>query len=268
MILATHPNPHLDDICGIWLLKKYDHRFNGARIRYIPQGTKINDESVVAIGIGRGKYDEHKGDVLESATTLVFKDVRSKIKNTLERAAVAELVQWVCDEDHARFMGTPYHEFGVGSVIMELPHLPNISSAAATEWGMKALDALLQILIEKQKLLRDWKKRKEFLSQWGRGVALTTTASSGQVGEYATSQGILIFVAVNSKNKFRYIKAAPGKIDVDLTAAYDIVRHKEPNVDWYLHHSKRMLICGSDVAPQSKLSKMSLAELVALIEKK
>ncbi len=42
----------------------------------------------------------------------------------------------------------------------------------------------------------------------------------------------------------------------------------EPQAEWYLHHSKKMLICGSDVAANVYLSKVRIRDLVALIEKK
>ncbi|MAG11316.1 MAG: hypothetical protein CMI52_00715, partial [Parcubacteria group bacterium] len=55
------------------------------------------------------------------------------------------------------------------------------------------------------------------------------------------------------------------KAKVNLTQAYKKASKLEPEAEWYLHHSKRMLICGSDVAENKKLSKMSLEKLISLL---
>lgn len=262
--IATHPNPHLDDICGMWLLMRFHPRYARARIRFIPQGKKL-PKGVVGIGIGRGIYDEHKGDVGEAAATLVWKDVKPYVKDRLTRAALEEIVQWVKDEDHAKFLGAQQHEYSVAITAMTIAKIPKCTSKSAMEWGMRALDGVQITMKEKQQLMRDWKKKKVFETEWGKGVALHTSVSSAQVGRMSMREGFVMFAVVNKDNGYRYIKSADPATRVDLTRAYKKAATQEPHAEWYLHHSKRMLICGSDVAQNKKLSSLSLDELIHVV---
>ena len=130
---------------------------------------------------------------------------------------------------------------------------------------MKALDGIFITVREKQVLLRDWKKRTSFKTKWGRGVAIKTSVSSQQVAQLSMQKGYVLFAVVNPENGYRYIKSAVRKAKVNLTQAFKKAAKQEPNAEWYLHHSKRMLICGSDVAENKKLSKLSLRQLQELL---
>ncbi len=263
--LATHPNPHLDDACGIWLLQRFHPAFKNASVKFIPQGKDKAASAYTAIGIGRGKYDEHKGDIFECATTLVYKDIREKIKNKLDRAALDEIVEWVKDEDHAAFLGETHHEYGVAITGMSIPKNANSKAKTSLNWMLTALDGIFVTVREKQELLIDWKKKKTFKTKWGRGVAIKTKVSSQQVAQLSMQKGYVIFAVVNPENGYRYIKSAVRKAKVNLSKAYKKAVGQEPQAEWYLHHSKRMLICGSDVAENKKLSKMSLDKLINLL---
>lgn len=265
-ILATHPSPHIDDICGIWLLKRFHPLYKNALCRFIEQGKNVDNKKATAIGIGRGKYDEHKGDLNESAATLVFRDVKKYIKKSVDILALCELVNWIRDEDHAKFIANPEHEFAVAVSVMAIPKLRGKNSRDALVWGMLGLDAIFETLKEKHQLDLDWKARKVFNSKFGPSVALITSASSVNVARKSMREGFMLFVVVNPSAKYRYIKSASGMANVDLTSAYAQVKEIEPLSEWYLHHSKRMLICGSDVAQNKHLSKLSLDDLIKLIE--
>jgi hypothetical protein len=39
----------------------------------------------------------------------------------------------------------------------------------------------------------------------------------------------------------------------------------DPDADWYLHPSKRLLVCGTPKAPPRKPSRLSLDELVGVL---
>lgn len=68
--IVTHVGAHLDELFAIWLLKKYgSSKFTGiesAPIKFVSGGGEINgDEQELLgnlyIGLGRGRYDEHRG---------------------------------------------------------------------------------------------------------------------------------------------------------------------------------------------------------------
>jgi len=64
----------------MWLLLRYAPESKGAKLEFIVTnavGGKVKDDpDYVYIGVGRGKFDEHKGDVGQCATTLVFNDLK------------------------------------------------------------------------------------------------------------------------------------------------------------------------------------------------
>ena len=264
--IATHPNPHLDDACGIWLLTRFHPAYKKSTVQFIPQSKKSVPKGLVAIGIGRGKYDEHKGDIHESAATLVYKDIRNKIKNKIDRAALDEIVEWVKKEDHAAFLGEDHHEYGVAITGMSLPKMKSAKSKTSLNWMLTALDGIFVTVREKQELLVDWKKKKIFNTKWGRGVAIKTNVSSQQVAQLSMQKGFVLFAVQNPENEYRYIKSAVIKAKVSLTQAFKKAQKMEPEAEWYLHHSKRMLICGSDVAENKKLSNMDLNKLISLLQ--
>lgn len=263
-MLATHPNPHLDDICGIWLLLRFHPRYQDSSVQFIPQGVDF-DGAITGIGIGKGKYDEHKGDVFEAATTLVWADVQEFVVDSYQRRALQEIVQWVRDEDHAKFMGTDRHEYSIAVTAMSLVKVDGEDSATVLEWGMRALDALLVTITEKQMLLDDWNEKRVCDTQWGKAVALRTFVASAHVGRKSMREGYNMFIVENPQNGYRYLKSAVREANVDLTEAYAKVCELEPESEWYLHHSKRMLICGSDVAQNLHLSKLTLDQLMDLV---
>jgi hypothetical protein len=59
--------------------------------------------------------------------------------------------------------------------------------------------------------------------------------------------------------------AARSRSNVDLTPVYRDLRRIEPDADWYLHPSKRLLLCGTAKAPPRVPSKLSLEELVGVL---
>jgi len=82
--LITHHNPHLDDICGMWLLERFDPSFKAAKHFYVAANPDVlhkkipSDANHVPVGVGRGAFDEHKGDINDSAASLVWKFLKKK----------------------------------------------------------------------------------------------------------------------------------------------------------------------------------------------
>ena len=60
--------------------------------------------------------------------------------------------------------------------------------------------------------------------------------------------------------------AAQARSSVNLTALYERLLVVDAQADWYLHPSKRLLLCRTAKAPVQHTSHLSLRELVAVIE--
>ncbi len=271
--IVTHRNPHLDEIACIWMIKKFLTGWSDARVSYIPttpKGGNVTqpdaDVNTMYIGVGRGKFDEHKGNLEDSATTLVYKflTAEKKIKLApLEKIALLELVEYINDDDHGRLINVPRSEYSA-AVVMTYQSRIGKSSAEILAFGCNYFDGLFACLVEKAELTRDWKKATAFKTRWGAAFGIQTKVNAKMVLRFAATHGAILVIAVNPENKFRSFRAL-AESSVDLTKAYEIFRAREPKAEWYLHHSKRMLICGSDVAANLSLSRIPLTDLIAAI---
>ena len=60
---------------------------------------------------------------------------------------------------------------------------------------------------------------------------------------------------------------ASNKFNVDLTSAYEMAKEKDPQATWFLHASKVLLRNGSNRNPTMKASKLTIDEMVEILEK-
>ncbi len=268
-ILVTHTRPHLDDVCGIWLYRRFVPSWSRAAVKFIsivnggrPYGGRPvdTDPDIVHFGVARGQYDEHKGDLGKSAAVLVWEDLRRRRllpQDRLEAKALQAVVYFVLEGDLGKHIGPPEWAYSLDNLIRWIP-----DSRERIRSGSILLEALLNFFKARFTLDRDWKRRKEFKTRWGRGVGLISTAS-GTLRAYA--DGLTVVVQIDPQHGYRSIRARADS-RVNLTRAWKRVQQLEPGADWYLHHSRRLLICGDEVAPGSKLSKLSLEELIKLLK--
>src|SRR3989304_5908519 len=164
--LVTHINPPLDDICAIWLFKRFHPQFKGASVEFLSaakegvtfEGKPVDsDADIVHFGIGRGKFDEHKGDVGESATSLVWRDIKKANlapKIELEVKALDELVEWNRLIDTGQAPKYEFSEFSVQSFIRPLDSKSE-TSQKAIELGEEILNRILKVLKRKQQAILD-----------------------------------------------------------------------------------------------------------------
>lgn len=266
--LVTHLRPHLDDICALWLLKRYLPEDKDAALDFIATNEKggdvKNDPDFVYIGIGRGKYDEHKGDIGDCATTLVWKDIRDRITlDDRERRAVGKVVSWVLLEDTGKLNAEPYRFFSVPAMIEGYFDSKGRDSHATTMFGFEILDSLIvaqrnEVLIEE-----DWKSRIEFDSRYGRAVAVVGNAR--QIDAYGYSHGFPLVVVMSPEGNYHTARANASS-DIDLTPAWEKLKQVDPEASWYFHHSKKMLICGGDHAPLAHTSKLTLEQFMDVLK--
>lgn len=271
--LVTHVKPHLDDICGIWLLRTYLPGFSKAAIRFIPidekggktwDGRKVDSNpSVIHVGVARGKFDEHRGIKNASATTLVWKYLKRKgfapgNRPDDHRDALERIVDYVYAEDTGRLKGLPHRNVTL-PVLLSGFH----DSLRRTRIGFLLLQSLLHIETNALTLEDDWKRRIEFRTPWGRGVALETAAAGSD--DFSYRNGFVLVVTRNPKTGDRGIRAAMES-GANLRELARKIREREPLAQWYLHHSGKLLLCGDAVAPRVRRSKLALNELVALIK--
>lgn len=296
--ILTHVRPHIDDICGAWLVKKYLPGWRSARLKFVTATTLDPKRSdVVCIGMGRGRFDEHKGNIGESAASLVWKTVRRRARNAEERAALELLVRWVQDEDQSLHaaddpeMGPSaqlYYYFlrqnflpdvtsgrgGVGDRDAWIPPLrlpparqggeidDEMRSEASTAFGFEILENALLAYRSRVRLDQAWRRRIDFITPWGKAAGVVTDESGAD--DYAYRKGYALVVLVRPAKGYRQFRASP-RSKVNLSVAYRKLLEIDARADWFLHHTHKLLLSGSDVAPELRTSKMTLKELIAIV---
>lgn len=279
-VLITHVLPHLDDVAAFWLFHKFAPGFEKARMEFVPktEPQKLVDSTpvdsnpnYVYLGVGGGKFDEHKGDLNDCSTSLVFKWLLSEghigIGSEVELLAVEHLVEYITLVDLGKLRGEKFGEFSLAAVCHAA--FPEVNdkfekSKKVARLAFTMLDAVFEECIEIAKVKKDWKLGVEFESKWGKGFALESTASG--IDSHGYQLGFNVVIHINPKNDSRQIKASANS-DVDLTDAYEWLKKHDANADWYLHQSKRLLLCKRTYDENAHLSHLSLEKLINLIKK-
>jgi len=264
--LITHINPHLDDIFGIWLLKKYDPKYLSFEVDFISAthdkaGAETEDR--VFVGTGGGKFDEHKEGLKTCAGSLVFDSLKAEgllPKDELEMKALEEMVEWNKQIDMGTIEIEAYDEFSVPAFI-RCKDSSVESSKRSVELGSRILNKILVVLKRKQQSLKDWEERVEFESKFGKTIALKSETIDRP---FCKRMGGDLFIIYNPK--FPSVQYFTPSQTLDLSEIYEKVKSSDSEADWFLHQSHHMVLNGSSSAPEAKPTKLSFEELIEVVK--
>ena len=261
--LVTHINPHLDDIASIWLFKKYHPEFKDAKVEFISasrnQAQKEESEDKIFLGTGGGKFDEHKEGLNTCAASLVYEYLKGKgftPTDEITPKALERLIEWNRSIDTGKALASQFDEFSVQSFIRCKDSTPQ-NSKRSVELGLEILDRILTVLKRRQQSIKDWDKRKEFTTKFGKSFAVISETIDR---EFCREQEGNLFLMYNPKHKS--VQFFTPSFDIDLKPIYEKVKKLDPQASWFLHQSHHMVICGSSSAPDSKPTKLSFEELI------
>lgn len=261
-ILVTHINPHLDDIVGIWLLKKFDPDFKDSKVEYVSASRglaeKEENKNKVFVGTGGGSFDEHKEGLNTCAGSLVWEYLKEKgylPKDEITILALEKLVEWNKLIDTGKAPESQFNEFSVQAFIRRRDGNPN-SSEISLNLGKEILERILAVLKRKQQSLIDWENKQEFTSRFGRSFAVESETVDR---EFAREQGGDLFLMYHPSSKS--VQFFTPSFDIDLEPLYQKLKSKDPEASWFLHQSHHMVLCGSSSAPDGKPTKLSFQEL-------
>ncbi len=261
--LVTHINPHLDDISAIWLFKRFHPNFIDAQLEFISASLGAakgqESEDKIFLGTGGGKFDEHKSDSGECATSLVWTDLREKgltPKDDISVSALKELVEWSRLIDLGKYPIQPFEEFSVQAFIRPKDTSAE-SSKKAIELGMEILDRILEVLKQKHLSLKDWQKATQFKSTFGKSFAIE---SEHVDRDFCKKQPGELFIMRNPQNKS--VQYFTPNHQIDLEPIYTKLKEVDPKADWFLHQAHHMILCGAGAAPDFIPSELSLEELI------
>lgn len=267
MKIVTHISPHLDEVVGVWLFKKFDLEFKDSKVEFLSDARVVDEtkqEDTIYLGVGRGKFDEHKGDLEDCAASLVWKDLKARGLGSLDKielAAIEELVEWTKVVDLGRLPEEKYGDFSVPAFIRPRDSSPE-SSLRAIELGGEILDRILVVLEEKHHSLKDWEERIEFESKFGKSYAVRSKYINRAFCNTQDGDLYLMYDPENEHIQFY----TPNRVNLDLEPIYEKMKGIDPDASWFLHQSHHMVICGSGSRPEFVKSKLSFEELIGVVK--
>lgn len=262
------------------------------------------DSSIIHVDTGLGKFDHHQSNNRDiCAATLVLDEIlkegpqqyashsrglrprvvgsqlrgsgvsadfsQKKNLDSSEKEALKRIVKVVNDVDHALEKMWPdaandRYDFILETIFDGLKlddrRFPN---EEVVRFGMQAFDGLL--LEMKNKVLSGTilAGGVKFTSPWGRGLGVETKNSL--VHSFAEREGYQVVVQRDPRKGNVRICVHPGA-DADLTGVYEKIAQKDPNSDWFLHASKKMLLNGSNKNPNMRPTTLTLKEVIEIIQ--
>lgn len=268
MEIITHLKPHLDEVCCVWLIRRFWPEAAGAAVSYVPNnylGADVDaDPQRLFVGVGHGRFDEHRGVAGECATTLVWHELAALVfLDDLTRGAVERLVAWVKSEDLGEHKGLAEQDFSLPTILQGAYLAGGKSSAAMTDLGVTCLDALFEVERQQVAFQHDWAERREVPSRFGRAVAVVTDADLAD--GYAYEQGYDLLILMNRAGTYRGFRARAAA-PIDLTPVAEAVHQADPEANWFFHHGKHLLLLGGDHQSDAKPSRLSLDDMIALVK--
>lgn len=300
-IIVTHTSPDWDAIGSVWLLKKFLPGWDRAEIEFVPAGQRYKnqdlklkniedaleiygEDEVIHVDTGLGPLDHHQtSDRDVSACSLVWDYVRlrnpefkapafesDKVRDREE--AINRVVSFIVDTDHFKevFWENPsadYHEFNLLGLMEGLKLYKPGEDDYYVEFGIECLESITRAFENRIWAEREIKKAKKFETRWGKALAFETINDT--VLKLSQKMGYILVVRKDPRKGYVRIKAKPSSQkgpDIDLTLAYEKLSKIDPEATWFLHVSKKMLLNGTPKNPKMIPTKLSLDDIIKVLE--
>ena len=257
-----------------------------------PDSIGVDGHDVIHVDTGLGPLDHHQTeDENTCAASLAFDYVLKHNdpldKNENKKEALKRIVEYVIDDDHFQevFYLNPnldIYDFSIVSLIHGIKLIYPKDDESCMRFGMDALDSIFHYFENKVWAENETtEKGIEFHTKWGKSLAVETLNDA--VLKFGQTRGFVLTVRKDPATGSIRIKARPKKrtqnsklktknenifedIDVDLTAVYERLKKMDPDASWYLHVSKRMLLNGSSKNLKMKGSKLTLDQVVEVLQ--
>jgi hypothetical protein len=296
-IIVAHISPDWDAITSVWLIKKYLSGWQEAEVKFVPAGQrlpsskldtntsdpieKIGEDEVIHVDTGLGPLDHHQTQDSEvSAASLTWDYVREQLKKAgdnltdVHDEAVSRLVKIVVDTDHFKEVFWPdpasdHYEFSLLGVMEGLKFEKQGQDKFYLEFGINCLNALLcefENRIWAEKEINE--KGIKFDTRYGPGIGFETLNDT--VLKLSQKMGYVVVVRKDPRKGYVRIKTIPdqeGKKGADLSLISEQFKKIDPQATWFLHVSKKMLLNGTPKNPKMVPTKLSLNEIVKVVEK-
>jgi hypothetical protein len=260
--IVGHLAPDLDCLTAIWILIRFDNLAD-AELEFIAAGTTWQqqpvdcDPHIIHVDTGGGRYDHHQRSSRSLCAAELVRRAIAPRDQALER-----MVRQVAQIDNATAPAGEMGFFNINALItgynMLYPTRPRHVAYAM----LPNLDAWYEHEARQIRLEQAFAQRLEFDTRWGLGIAMES--EDGGSSKLAYRHGAVLYAYRDGQGQMGV--AAQARSNVDLTPVYSDLQFVDREADWYLHPNHRLLLCGSATAPARVLSRLSLPELVRVIQ--
>jgi hypothetical protein len=260
--IVGHLAPDLDCLTAIWILVRFGGAAN-AELVFVPSGETFEqrpvdtDPRIVHVDTGGGRYDHHQR---KSQSLCAAELVRRAI--AANDLALERMVRQVCQLDNATATVGDNGFFNINALITGYNLLFPTRPRHVADAMLPNLDAWHAHESRQLRLEQAFVRRLEFDTPWGLGIALES--EDGGSSKLAYGHGAVLY-AYRDGNGWMGI-AAQSRSNVDLAPIYQDLQTVDGEADWYLHPNHRLLLCGTAKAPPRVPSRLTLPELVRVIQ--
>lgn len=302
-IIVTHASPDWDAITSVWLIKRFLPNWENAKVMYVPAGEripgsklqtpdnneehaieKIGDDEVIHVDTGMGPLDHHQtGDLAVCGATRTWDFVKKQHeagdKWFLKADAIERIVSVVLLDDHFQevYWGDPaadYHDFSLFGLLDGIKYQKPGDDDFFTVFGMECLDALVYTFENRAWAEKEIKEKgMQFDTRFGKALGVETMNDT--ILKLAQKMDYIIVIRKDPRSGFVRIKTIPERMDgnntkangVDFTLVSEQLRKMDPDATWFLHVSKKMLLNGTTKNPKMVPTKLSLQQIIDVVQK-
>lgn len=248
------------------------------------------EAEVIHVDTGMCSLDHHQLESDDVCSTSLAFDYVLKHNESLKSdenkvEALKRIVEFTIDDDHFQevFYVNPtadIYNFSIVSLIHGIKLLYPKDDTSCFNFGTDSLDAAyhyFENLVWAEKEIKE--KGIRFDTKWGKSLAIETLNDT--VMKLGQTMGYALTVRKDPASGNVRIKARPKKrtvnreqrtnnsfedVDVDLTPVYEKLKKMDSDATWFLHVSRRMLLNGSNKNPEMKGSKLTLSEVIEVLQ--
>ncbi len=298
-IIVTHMSPDWDAIGSVWIIKRFLPGWEKAEVKFVPAGQRlgkqelriknqgkdpielIGEEEIIHVDTGLGPLDHHQTqDTTVCGASLSWDYVQKQIKKAGDTLtpehieAVSRIVKIIVDTDHFKEVywkdaSADYHEFSLLGLLEGVKLQKPGQDSEYVKFGIDCLEGLVHTFENRIWAEKEIKEKGiEFKTKYGKAMGFETLNDT--VLKLAQKQGYVLVVRKDPRKGYVRIKTLPATVKdkgIDLTLAYEQLRKIDPDATWFLHISKKMLLNGTPKNPKMRPTKLSLADIIRVLER-
>lgn len=236
---------------------------------------------MIHVDTGLGPLDHHQTqDTNVSAASRTwdyvlaeFKEAHDKMTEEHKRA-VSRIVKVVVATDHFKEVFWPdaaadIYEFSFLGILEGLKYEKPGQDLHYVSFGIVCLNALVA-QFENRMWAEEEINEKGIAFETSRGKGMGFETLNDTVLKLAQKMGYVLVVRKDPRKGYVRIKTLPdqeGKKGIDLTVVYEQLKKMDPDATWFLHVSKKMLLNGTPKNPKMVPTRLSLREIIKVLEK-